>query len=94
MAWRFERLGSRITNLASWRDGDKCILASGLTLPFVAVWIVRLTLVEHHPAYFFPDLYSRRIASMIPDCRMEVFSGADGEFIIDLGIAAAFLRGE
>jgi hypothetical protein len=47
------------------------------------------TLVEHHPEYFFPDLYSRRIASMIPDCRMAVFSGSDGEFIIDLGIGGA-----
>jgi len=51
------------------------------------------TLVEHHPEYFFPDTYSRRIASMIRDCRMAVFSGAAGEFIIDLSIARKFLRG-
>ena len=53
---------------------------------------VMTTLVEHHPGYFFPDLYSRRIASMIPDCRMAVFSGSGGEFINDLGIASAFLK--
>jgi serine/threonine protein kinase len=52
------------------------------------------TLVEHHPGYFFPDIYSRRIASMIPDCQMAVYSGADGDFIFDLGIASAFLKGE
>jgi serine/threonine protein kinase len=52
------------------------------------------TLVEHHPGYFFPDLYSRRIASMIPDCTVEVFAGVDGEFITDLAIAGAFLKGE
>jgi diguanylate cyclase (GGDEF)-like protein len=50
MAWNLEGLAARITNLAAWRDGDKCILASVLTLPFVAAWIVRLTLVEHNPA--------------------------------------------
>jgi pimeloyl-ACP methyl ester carboxylesterase len=52
------------------------------------------TLVEHHPRYFFPDIYSRRIASMIPDCQMAVFSGADGDFMFDLRIAGAFLEGE
>jgi len=49
------------------------------------------TLVEHHPEYFFPDTYSRRIASMIRDCRMAIFSGAAGEFITDLSIARTFL---
>jgi hypothetical protein len=52
------------------------------------------TLIEHHPGYFFPDLYSRRIASMIPNCRMEVFSGAAGDFIGDLTIARSFLTTE
>ena len=52
------------------------------------------TLVEHHPGYFFPDTYSRRIASMIRDCRMAIFSGAAGEFIADLSIARAFLGSE
>jgi pimeloyl-ACP methyl ester carboxylesterase len=61
-------------------------------LAVVYAEILTPTLVEHHPGYFFPDLYSRRIASMIPNCRMEVFSGADGDFITDLTIAASFLR--
>ena len=52
------------------------------------------TLVEHHPGYFFPDTYSRRVASLIPGCRMAVFSGAPAEFIADLSIARAFLRAE
>ena len=52
------------------------------------------TLVEHHPGYFFPNTYSRRIASLIDNCRMAVFSGADSEFIRDLTIASAFLKGE
>lgn len=49
------------------------------------------TLVEHHPGYFFPDTYSRRISSLIGDCRMAVFSGANNEFLTDLSIARAFL---
>ena len=49
------------------------------------------TLVEHHPAYFFPDTYSRRIASLIEPCQMAVFSGADDEFMYDFSIARAFL---
>ena len=44
------RLGTRITDLADWRDPDKCILASVLTLPFVALWIVRLTIARVDPA--------------------------------------------
>jgi diguanylate cyclase (GGDEF)-like protein len=44
------RLGTRITDLADWRDPDKCILASVLTLPFVALWIVRLTIARMDPA--------------------------------------------
>lgn len=45
-----EQLGPGITNLASWRDGDKCILTSALTLPFVLVWIARLTGVQRDPS--------------------------------------------
>jgi diguanylate cyclase (GGDEF)-like protein len=51
-------LGPRIANLSEWKDGHKCALASLLTLPFVAVWIVRLALVERDPAlapYLDPD---------------------------------------
>ena len=49
------------------------------------------TLVEHHPRYFFPDSYSRRIASLIDDCRMEIFSGEASAFMTDLSIANVFL---
>ncbi len=51
-------LGPRIANLSEWKDGYKCVIASLLTLPFVAVWIVRLTLVERDPSlapYLAPD---------------------------------------
>ncbi len=44
-----QQLGPRIANLALWRDGDKCVLTAVLTLPFVIVWILRLTLVQHSP---------------------------------------------
>ena len=49
------------------------------------------TLVEHHPAYFFPDTYSRSIATMIDGCRMAIFSGPESEFMTDLSIARVFL---
>ena len=38
-------------------------------------------LVEHNPAYFFPDTYSRRIASLIPDCRMMIYTGPPERFL-------------
>jgi diguanylate cyclase (GGDEF)-like protein len=44
-----QQLGPRIANLALWRDGDKCVLTAVLTLPFVLVWILRLTLVQQTP---------------------------------------------
>jgi class 3 adenylate cyclase len=47
------------------------------------------TLVEHHPTYFFPDGYTRRIASWIDRCRLAIYSGDD--FIGDQSIARAFL---
>jgi hypothetical protein len=50
------------------------------------------TLVEHHPGYFFPDTYSRRIASLIADCRMVIFSGEANRFLSDFSIAREFLE--
>jgi diguanylate cyclase (GGDEF)-like protein len=53
-----ERVETRLQNPWEWRDGYKCVLASGLTLPFLAVWIVRLALVYANPAlgrYLDPD---------------------------------------
>ena len=47
----WERLAPRITHVMEWRDADKCLLASLLTLGFVALWIARLTLVQRDPAY-------------------------------------------
>lgn len=51
------------------------------------------TLVEHHPAHFFPPSYSRSIASMIPNCRMAVYHGPKDQFITDLSLAQEFLSG-
>jgi len=50
MARYLEQLGAHLTNLGSWRDGDKCILAAVLTLPFVFAWMLRLALVLEDPA--------------------------------------------
>lgn len=47
----WERLAPRITHVMEWRDADKCLLASLLTLGFVALWIARLSLVQRDPAY-------------------------------------------
>ncbi len=46
----WKRLAARMDDLGNWRDADKCILASCLTLPFVSVWLLRLTLVRRNPA--------------------------------------------
>jgi len=40
----------RITHVMEWRDADKCLLASSLTLGFVGLWAVRMWLVERNPA--------------------------------------------
>ena len=65
-----------------------------LNLSTVLPEIRASTLVEHHPGYFFPNTYSQRIASLIGNCRMAVFSGADGEFMTDFSIAQTFLSAE
>ncbi len=49
------------------------------------------TLVEHHPAYFFPDTYSRSIATMIEGCRMAIYNGPEGDFMTDFTLAREFL---
>jgi len=52
--WRLtrlrERIAARLHSPWQWRDGYKCVFASGLTLPFVVAWIIRLTLVHANPA--------------------------------------------
>ena len=53
--------------------------------------ILASTLVEHHPTYFFPDSYSRRIAALIGQCRMAIYPGEQGELINDYSISRAFL---
>jgi hypothetical protein len=85
MAERFRTITSR-TELSA-------LLEAYMKLDLVAIYsrVRATTLVEHHPGYFFPDAYSRRIASMIPDCRMAIFAGEDSEFITDLSIAREFL---
>jgi pimeloyl-ACP methyl ester carboxylesterase len=88
MAARFRAITSR--------EELRALLDAFMKLDLVGLYaeIHAPTLVEHHPGYFFPDAYSRRIASMIRDCRMAVFSGAAGEFITDLSIARSFLVDE
>jgi pimeloyl-ACP methyl ester carboxylesterase/predicted Ser/Thr protein kinase len=88
LAERFRRITSR--------DELRNLLHTFMQLDLVPLYSeIRVrTLVEHHPGYFFPDTYSRRIASLIPGCRMAVFSGAAHEFLGDHSIARTFLRGE
>jgi diguanylate cyclase (GGDEF)-like protein len=45
-----ERIAAWLQSPWQWRDGYKCVFASGLTLPFVLAWIIRLTLVHANPA--------------------------------------------
>lgn len=47
--WKY--VAPRITNVMEWRDADKCLLASVLTLPFIALWIGRLAMVARNPHY-------------------------------------------
>jgi diguanylate cyclase (GGDEF)-like protein len=47
----WEHLAPRIQHVMEWRDADKCLLASLLTLPFIALWILRLTVVEGDASY-------------------------------------------
>jgi class 3 adenylate cyclase len=61
----------------------------GLDLAALYPRIRATTLVEHHPTYFFPDGYTRRIASWIDRCRLAIYSGDD--FMSDHSIARAFL---
>jgi class 3 adenylate cyclase len=51
------------------------------------------TLVEHHPRYFFPDSYSRLIASQIANCTLSVYGGAGADFMSDFSAARDFLAG-
>jgi len=73
------------------RDELRAVFDAYMKLDLVSVFsgIRAPTLVEHHPGYFFPDTYSRRIASLIDDCRMAIFSGTD--FLNNFSIAQAFL---
>jgi pimeloyl-ACP methyl ester carboxylesterase len=61
----------------------------GLDLAGLYPRIRASTLVEHHPTYFFPDGYTRRIASWIDRCRLAIYS--DNDFMTDHSIARAFL---
>jgi class 3 adenylate cyclase/pimeloyl-ACP methyl ester carboxylesterase len=48
------------------------------------------TMVEHHPTYFFPRTYTARIASLIDDCRLEVYRGDRSDFLQDFSITRRF----
>jgi diguanylate cyclase (GGDEF)-like protein len=45
-----ERVAAQLQSPWRWRDGYKCVFASGLTLPFVMAWIIRLASVQADPA--------------------------------------------
>jgi serine/threonine protein kinase len=62
-----------------------------LNLESIYPEITAKTLLEHNPGYFFPATYSRRIASLIPDCTMVIFNGASETFLADYSAARDFL---
>jgi len=76
-------------------DELRAIFDAFVKLDLVPVYpeIRAATLIEHHPGHFFPDTYSRRIASLIRDCRMVIYTGENSNFMTDLSIAHAFLTG-
>jgi diguanylate cyclase (GGDEF)-like protein len=45
----YRNLAQRLTDLIEWNDADKGILTAALTLPFVALWILRLSMVQRYP---------------------------------------------
>ncbi len=63
----------------------------GLDLTPMYPQIAAATLVEHHPGYFIPDSYSRRISSLIGDCQMTIYSGSGSDFPNDFSTASEFL---
>ena len=79
-----ERIAARLQSPWHWRDGYKCVFASGLTLPFVLAWIVRLTLVQAEPARG-PYMEATRVGPML----VFVWLQAAGHVAI---IAAGLLR--
>ena len=76
------------------REELRSMFDAFVDLDLAAVYpeIQATTLVEHHPGYFFPDTYSSRIASLIADCRMVIFSGEANRFLTDFSIAREFLE--
>ncbi len=89
---RGHALAARIRAITS-RDELKALFDAFRRVDVVSEYpdIRAQALLEHHPGYFFPDSYSRRIASLIGDCRMAVFSGSTSDFLADFSTARAFL---
>lgn len=83
-------MAARFRNVTTREEMSGLIEAfRGLDLADLYPRIRASTLVEHNPTYFFPDGYTRRIASWIQRCRLAIFSGDD--FMSDHSIARAFL---
>ena len=74
MAARFREITSR--------DELEAMFDAFIKLDLAPVYpkIRAATLIEHHPGHFFPDTYSPRIASLIRDCRMVIYSGEKKRF--------------
>ena len=60
-----------------------------LDLPSFYARIAAPVLLEHHRDYFFN--YAHEVASLIPNCRLEMYAGARSDFVHDFSIARDFL---
>ncbi len=79
------KLAQRLARLSRWSDADKTILVSLLTLPFVALWTLRLLLAWRDPgyaSYLNPDF--------IP--AMLIYEGVQGAGLVLLAGLGAVLR--
>ena len=88
------RLAAKLRAITT-RDELQAMFHAFITLDLAPRYphIGAATLLEHHPDYFFPDSYSRRIASLIDNCQMTIYSGARSDFMNDFSSATAFLGG-
>jgi hypothetical protein len=86
MAARFRELTTR--------DELRTLLDALGKLDLAAIYpqVRTRTLIEHRTDYFFPRSYTRRIASLMVDCRLEIFEGESNTFIHDFSIARDFLE--
>lgn len=77
------------------RDELKAMFDAFIGLDLIPMYprIRAAALIEHNPAYFFPQSMSRRVAGMIHDCQLSIYSGPRSSFMSDFSLARQFLAG-